>query len=151
MAVVHDPSLAETFTAIRGRGAWLNGDPIAVNDPVALPAALVATGFAYGSASRARQAATLGPLVVSARDIRGTGSAALALSWVAAGRCDAYYEDELAPWDWAAGALIAAEAGALVSPLGTGVLAAGAALYPALAELVTASEPRQTWKAGIAS
>ncbi|SDT62026.1 inositol monophosphatase family protein [Actinoplanes derwentensis] len=128
VGVVHDPSRSETFTAARGRGARLNGDPIRVNDPVPLDRALVTTGFAYQPSSRARQAATVVALLPRIRDIRSHGSAALELCWLAAGRCDAYYEDELAPWDFAAGALIAAEAGATVVPLGSGVLAAGPAL-----------------------
>jgi myo-inositol-1(or 4)-monophosphatase len=133
VGVVHDPARAETFTAVRGHGARLNGAPIRVNDPVPLDRALVATGFAYRSTSRARQASTLCALLGRIRDIRSHGSAALELCWLAAGRCDAYYEDELAPWDFAAGALIAAEAGATVTALGAGVLAAGPALHPALA------------------
>ncbi|GIF14159.1 inositol monophosphatase family protein [Actinoplanes teichomyceticus] len=136
VGVVHDPSRSETFTATYGGGARLNGTPIRANDPVPLDRALVATGFAYGATSRSRQAATVRALLSRVRDLRSHGSAALELCWLAAGRCDAYYEDELARWDWAAGALIAAEAGATVSALGTGVLAAGPALHPALAEVV---------------
>ncbi|MDI6105398.1 inositol monophosphatase family protein [Actinoplanes sp. NEAU-A12] len=136
VGVVHDPARAETFTAVRGHGARLGDAPIRVNDPVPLDRALVATGFGYRSTSRARQASTLRTLLDRVRDVRSHGSAALELCWLAAGRCDAYYEDELAPWDWAAGALIAAEAGAHVSALGTGVIAAGPALHPALAGVV---------------
>ncbi|WP_430791551.1 inositol monophosphatase family protein [Actinoplanes sp. G11-F43] len=132
VGVVHDPGRSETFTAADGLGARLNGKPIRVNDPVPLDRALVATGFAYHPKSRARQAATVASLLPQIRDIRSHGSAALELCHLAAGRCDAYYEDELAPWDFAAGALIAAEAGAIVTPLGSGVLAAGPALHPLL-------------------
>jgi myo-inositol-1(or 4)-monophosphatase len=143
-AAVYDPTRDETFTAVRGGGARLNGARITVNDPVDLPQALVATGFAYGAAARMRQARVVTPLLARARDIRSLGSAALALCWVAAGRCDAYYEDELAPWDWAAGALIAGEAGATVTALGTGVLAAGTALHPTLAGVVRGNSPLTT-------
>ncbi|GGN87107.1 inositol monophosphatase [Actinoplanes lobatus] len=135
--VVHDPARSETFTATRGGGAHLNGEPIRANDPVPLDRALVATGFAYGSASRDRQAQTVRALLSRVRDVRSHGSAALELCWLAAGRCDAYYEDELARWDWAAGALVAAEAGATVTPLATGVLAAGPTLHPALVAALT--------------
>ncbi|TDB78472.1 inositol monophosphatase family protein [Micromonospora sp. KC723] len=137
VGVVYDPVLTELFTAIHGQGARLDGKPIRVNDPVPLATALVATGFAYDPTSRARQASTVASLLPRARDIRSHGSAALALCWVAAGRWDAYYEDELATWDWAAGALIAREAGAAVSPLNTGVLAASPTLHRHLAGLVT--------------
>ncbi|MDT0345108.1 inositol monophosphatase family protein [Streptomyces litchfieldiae] len=132
VGAVYDPARDETFSAALGAGAHMNGRPLAVNDPVAPAAALVATGFAYAAASRARQAAVVAELLPRVRDIRSGGSAALELCWVAVGRCDAYYEDELSRWDWAAGALIATEAGAVVTPLGSGVTAAGPALHAAL-------------------
>ncbi|WP_241562352.1 inositol monophosphatase family protein [Streptomyces hoynatensis] len=135
---VHDPARGETFAAARGAGATLNGAPLRVSDPVAPPSALVATGFSYEAASRARQAEVLAALLPRVRDIRSGGSAALDLCWVAAGRCDAYYEDELRRWDWAAGALIAAEAGASVTAFGGGVLAAGPALHRDLSVLLGA-------------
>ncbi|GAB2610261.1 inositol monophosphatase family protein [Streptomyces capparidis] len=139
VGVVHDPARGETFTAVAGEGARLNGERLAVNDPVPPASALVGTGFGYAAASRARQAPVAAALLPRVRDIRSGGSAALDLCWVAAGRLDAYYEDELAPWDLAAGSLIAAEAGAAVTPLGTGVLAAGPALHAALSPLVGGS------------
>ncbi len=74
--------------------------------------ALVATGFAYGRQRRARQAELVARILPEIRDIRRLGAAALDLCFVAEGRVDAYYEHGLNTWDWAAGALIAAEAGA---------------------------------------
>ncbi|MEU4160656.1 inositol monophosphatase family protein [Actinoplanes sp. NPDC026670] len=142
VGVVHDPYRSETFTAIRGLGSRLNNLPIRVNDPVPLDRALVTTGFAYTPEARARQARILAGLLPLVRDIRSHGSAALELCWLAAGRCDAYYEDELAPWDFAAGELIAAEAGATVTRLGSGVLAAGPALHPGLERTMRVSVPR---------
>ncbi|ONK13332.1 inositol monophosphatase family protein [Streptomyces sp. MP131-18] len=136
VGVVHDPARGETFTAALGQGACLNGRPLWVNDPVDPASALVATGFAYSSGARARQGAAAAALLPRVRDLRCGGSAALDLCWVAAGRCDAYYEDELGRWDWAAGALIAAEAGAVVTPLGNGVAAAGPTLHPELTGLL---------------
>ncbi|GLY06967.1 MULTISPECIES: inositol monophosphatase family protein [Actinoplanes] len=133
---VHDPYRDELFTAGLGHGAFRNGERLTVNDPVPRDRALIATGFAYTSERRTRQAAILTGLLGVVRDLRSHGSAALELCWLAAGRCDAYYEDDLAPWDFAAGALIAAEAGAVVTPLAAGVLAAGPALHPALKELI---------------
>ncbi|TLG16382.1 inositol monophosphatase [Nocardia cyriacigeorgica] len=76
--------------------------------------ALVATGFGYGAARRARQAALVAEVLPRVRDIRRIGAAALDLCMVAEGRVDAHYEHGLNPWDWAAGALIATEAGARV-------------------------------------
>lgn len=132
VGVVHDPVHGETFRARRDGGAWMGGRALAVHDPVPLDRALVATGFAYAADTRARQAGVLASLLPRVRDVRRGGSAALDLCAVAAGRVDGYYEDTTMPWDWAAGALIAAEAGATVSRLGDGVLAAGPALHPLL-------------------
>jgi myo-inositol-1(or 4)-monophosphatase len=136
VGAVYDVARDEMYTAVHGRGAAVSGRPVSVNDPVELPTALVATGFSYRAAARARQAAVLPLLLPEVRDIRSGGSAALELCWVAAGRYDAYYEDELALWDWAAGALIVSEAGGTVSLLDEGVLAAGPSLHAGLRPLV---------------
>jgi myo-inositol-1(or 4)-monophosphatase len=136
--VVLDVGRSETFTAVAGGGAHLDGRRLRVNDPVRLDSALVSTGFSYRALSRTRQAAVVASLLPRVRDIRRAGSAALDLCWLAAGRCDAYYEDELSRWDWAAGAIIASEAGALVSPLGGGLVASGSALHPELCDAVAA-------------
>ena len=85
--------------------------------------ALVATGFGYSAARRRRQGELVGALLPRVRDIRRIGSAALDLCMVASGAVDAHYEHGLNPWDWAAGALIAAEAGAVArvpGPASTG-------------------------------
>jgi myo-inositol-1(or 4)-monophosphatase len=138
VGVVLDVTSQEVFTAVRGGGAHLDGKPLRVTEAVGLQDALVATGFAYLPESRHRQALLLTELLPRIRDIRTRGSAALELCQVAAGRCDAYFEDELKVWDWAAGALIAQEAGAAVTALGSqGVLAAGPSLHRDLAALVT--------------
>lgn len=79
-----------------------------------LSLALLGTGFGYSPRRRAAQAALLARLLPAVRDVRRIGSAALDLCMVAAGRLDAYYEHGIKPWDYAAGALIAAEAGARV-------------------------------------
>ncbi|OCB59182.1 inositol monophosphatase [Mycobacterium vulneris] len=79
-----------------------------------LSMALLGTGFAYDPGRRARQAAVVAEVLPEVRDIRRIGSCALDLCMVAAGRLDAYYEEGVQVWDWAAAALIAAEAGATV-------------------------------------
>jgi myo-inositol-1(or 4)-monophosphatase len=135
--VVHDAARQETFTAVRGGGARLNGVALSINDAVETPLALIATGFSYSPDSRARQAATLTRLLPRVRDLRSSGSSALDLCWTAAGRYDGFYEDELSPWDWRAGALVAREAGGVVTPLGSGILAAGPSLYRDLRELLS--------------
>lgn len=112
---VVEPLSGRRWTAIRGAGSWLDGRALTVSRPERLELALCSTGFAYQSARRRRQADMVAGLLGSMRDIRRTGSAALDLCAVAAGWCDAHVEHGLSRWDWAAGALIAAEAGAEVS------------------------------------
>jgi myo-inositol-1(or 4)-monophosphatase len=140
--VVHDVVRDESFRATLGGGATRDGTPIGVSATKELGLALVATGFSYDPARRARQAAVLAQVVPMVRDIRRFGAAAVDLCSVACGRVDAYYERGLAPWDLAAGGLIAAEAGAVVSdfdggpPSGDGVLAAAPGIAAALLALV---------------
>lgn len=112
VGVVHDPCRGETFTALRGAGAELNGRPLRLESSTDLSTALLGTGFSYDPAERERQAAITARAFPTLRDIRRQGSAALDLAWVAAGRYDGFFETDLAPWDWAAGGFIAAEAGA---------------------------------------
>ncbi|RFA08249.1 inositol monophosphatase [Subtercola boreus] len=111
---VVNPLLGEVFTASDARGAFLGDTPLHVNPPTDLSQALVATGFAYSAEIRAKQGLVIAKLLPEVRDIRRIGSAALDLCSVAAGRHDAYFERGLKPWDHAAGALIAREAGAHV-------------------------------------
>ncbi|QBE47930.1 inositol monophosphatase family protein [Leucobacter triazinivorans] len=111
---VYNPCTGELFDAWAGGGARLNGDPIAVTGLSDLSSALVGTGFGYTAERRAEQAQMVSRLLPLARDIRRMGSAALDLCSLAAGRLDAYYELGLQPWDYAAGVLIAEEAGAAI-------------------------------------
>lgn len=116
-AAVHAPADGRTFLAGRGQGATLDGTPLTVNEPKALELSLVGTGFGYLVQRRRAQAAIVAELLPLVRDIRRLGSAALDLCAVAAGGLDLYYERGLAPWDLAAGALVAQEAGAVVTGL----------------------------------
>jgi len=120
LGAVHDPVHGETFTALVGEGARRNGQPLRVGAGVELATALVGTGFAYQAERRAAQAEVLTGVLPQVRDIRRAGAAALDLCWVACGRLDAFYEQGLAPWDRAAGSLVAAEAGAWVRAPGAG-------------------------------
>jgi myo-inositol-1(or 4)-monophosphatase len=113
--VVVNPVSGELFSATLGGGAALDGRQIRVNSGVSIDQALVGTGFSYNAQSRAAQGAVLARLISQVRDIRRDGAAALDLCSVACGRLDAYYERGLQPWDHAAGALIAREAGASVT------------------------------------
>ncbi|MGH9212677.1 MAG: inositol monophosphatase family protein [Acidimicrobiales bacterium] len=116
--VVVDAVHGEVFTASQGAGARRNGEPIRCSDETELAHALVATGFGYRSRRRAAQAELLATLLAEIRDIRRMGAASVDLCSVACGRVDAYYEAGLSWWDWAAGMLIAREAGATVGPIG---------------------------------
>ncbi|MCN9242462.1 inositol monophosphatase [Streptomyces sp. RY43-2] len=113
VGVVHAPMRGELFRAVKGQGAFVNDRPARVR-PAAEPSlALVSTGFGYLAERKAHQAEVVRQLIPEVRDIRRGGSAAIDLCDVAAGRLDAYYERGLNPWDYAAGDLIAREAGAL--------------------------------------
>ncbi|PXY28148.1 inositol monophosphatase family protein [Prauserella muralis] len=112
---VVEPVSGRRWTATRGAGSWLDGRRLAVSAPERLDLALVGTGFAYVPERRARQAELVAGLLGHVRDIRRPGSAALDLCAVAAGWTDAYFEHGLHRWDWAAAALVATEAGAVVS------------------------------------
>lgn len=112
---VVEPVSGRRWTASRGGGAWLDGRRLAVSRPEGLDTTLVGTGFNYATERRKRQAAVIAALLGRVRDIRRGGSAALDLCHVAAGWLDGYVEHGLSRWDWAAGALLAEEAGALVA------------------------------------
>jgi myo-inositol-1(or 4)-monophosphatase len=116
-ACVFNPASGEVFTAELGGGAFLGDTAIHVAPAVELSQALVATGFAYDSQMRGRQGAVVAQLLPEVRDIRRMGTASLDLCAVATGRVNAYFERTLSPWDHAAGALIAREAGATVKGL----------------------------------
>jgi myo-inositol-1(or 4)-monophosphatase len=110
--VVFDPVRDEMFTASRGDGAYLNDRRIRVSPRDGLAGALLCTGFPYRQ--RRHLPAQLGltaKLLEEAEDLRRTGSAALDLAYVAAGRLDGYFEFGLKPWDMAAGCLLVREAG----------------------------------------
>lgn len=113
---VADPHRGEVFSACLDGGARCDGVPISVSGSASLASSLVSTGFDYRSAERGREAEFLARVLPAARDIRCFGSAALNLSWVACGRLDAHYQRKMQLWDYAAGALIAAEAGAGIEP-----------------------------------
>ncbi len=115
VGVVIDPSRAETWAAISGRGSYCNGDPCVVAEGRStLATSLVGTGFGYNADRRAWQAEVAAHVLPRVRDLRRFGSAALDLCWVAGGRLDAYYEWGLNPWDLSAGAVICREAGGRV-------------------------------------
>ncbi|MEO8093854.1 MAG: inositol monophosphatase family protein [Pseudolysinimonas sp.] len=122
VGVVFNPASGELFSAAVGRGAVVSTgsttDTIHVAANVPLGEALIGTGFAYASEMRGVQGAIATRLLPKVRDLRRQGTASLDLCFVACGRLNAYYERTLSPWDHAAGAIIAREAGAVVKGLG---------------------------------
>ena len=151
--VVEVPRHGETFTAVTGQGAWLHRGEAKLalhcSSGVPLDQALVGTGFGYDPGRRQVQGEVVAALLPQIRDIRRGGSAAVDLCSVAAGRLDAFYERGLNYWDFAAGGLIAREAGALVGGLAgraestSMAVAAGPGLYQQLGAFLGRLNPER--------
>jgi myo-inositol-1(or 4)-monophosphatase len=118
VAAVYDPWRRELFTAERGGGAFLNGQPLRVSEVPTLLDALLVTGFPYNVHETAVPVVGLfGEFIARAQAVRRLGSAALDLCYVGAGRMDGFWEERLKPWDVAAGALIVQEAGGQITAI----------------------------------
>lgn len=114
---VCNPVTRELYRAARGSGAFLGERRLTGPRDVPLAKAVIGTGFGYDPERRARQVAVVAALLPRIADVRRMGAAALDLCAVAAGRLDGYFESGLNVWDYAAGVLIATEAGCLASGL----------------------------------
>ncbi|HEY4397487.1 MAG TPA: inositol monophosphatase family protein [Acidimicrobiia bacterium] len=149
VGVVHAPLLGTTYTASKGGGAFLNGEPMTVSERT-VERAICATGFPFRA--KADRLDEYLPVFEAAlrrfEDLRRAGSASLDLAWTAAGVFDGYFEQALGPWDVAAGALLVREAGGLVSDwsgderewLTSGDIVAGPpAVHAAMLELTRAT------------
>ena len=145
VGAVHNPVSGETWTAVAGRGARLDGRPVRVGDLTDPAHALVGTGFNYDVRTRTAQAQQVARLLPRVRDIRRIGAASLDLCAVAMGRLDAFVEQGLKPWDLAAGGLVAREAGARLGGLGDAeageglVVATNPGLWEPLQDLLRAT------------
>ncbi|TQF66500.1 inositol monophosphatase [Rhodococcus spelaei] len=134
---VVDVAAAAVYSAARGHGAMLHeaggeAHRLRCNTVSEVSMSLLATGFGYSRDRRSRQGELIAGVLPRVRDIRRIGSAALDLCMVASGRVDAHFEHGLSPWDWAAGSLIAAEAGAVLRlPSPDTMSAAGAVVVAA--------------------
>ena len=121
MGLVHDVMGDEQFYAVKGQGAFMNGQRINVSVKRGLDQVLVATGFPYNNDYNVDASFNvLRSFLMHSRGMRRMGSAALDLSYVAIGRIGVYYEGSLNAWDIAAGALIVQEAGGKISDLSGG-------------------------------
>lgn len=123
VGVVHCPSTNERWWATRGGGAFKNGRRAAVSSPPDLRTALVGTGFPFKALERLDDyLGQLGRVIRASAGVRRAGAAALDLAYVASGALDAFWEMELRPWDWMAGALLIEEAGGVVSRIEGGAV-----------------------------
>jgi myo-inositol-1(or 4)-monophosphatase len=157
---VYVPVRGELFSAAAGHGAWLDSDGgrggaqagrqrLHCPPGVPLDRALIGTGFGYRPERRKVQGEVVAALLPRLRDIRRAGVASVDLCAVAAGRLDGFYERGLNYWDWAAGALVASEAGAVVGGLGGApvsssmTVAAGPELFGPLTRALAALDPER--------
>ena len=121
VGAVYDPTRDELFTATRGGGAFLNGEPIRVSTAATLIDSLLVTGFPYSVQEKLEEMLGLfGRFLSKARAVRRLGSAALDMCYVAAGRLDGFWEEGLNAWDIAGGVLIVQEAGGRITSLDGG-------------------------------
>ncbi|RMG48671.1 MAG: inositol monophosphatase [Acidobacteria bacterium] len=128
-----DPNRGELFAAARGLGARLDGERLRTSGRSSLKGALIATGFPFRRLARLEPFLdTLRAVLPAAAGVRRAGAASIDLAWVAAGRCDGFWEEGLGPWDIAAGSLLVEEAGGVVTDftggdrfLETGAVVAG--------------------------
>src|SRR5690348_3856251 len=142
VGVIYDPRLDELFAAARGQGATLNGQPIRTSATGRLDEALLATGFPPDLRGQERQLDWWRYFSLRARSLRRTGSTALNLAYVAAGRFDGFWAFDNHVWDVAGGTVLVREAGGLITnvdgtpydPYTPDALASNPALYPVLAE-----------------
>ena len=152
VAAVYDPSRRELFTAERGVGAWLNGQPIQVSAASTLLESLLVTGFPYDVHARVQEIVGLfAEFVGRARAVRRLGSAAIDLCYVAAGRMDGFWECDLKPWDIAGGALLVSESGGTVSNFrgedftsrGRDVVATNGRIHQAMLDVIATQRPTE--------
>jgi myo-inositol-1(or 4)-monophosphatase len=152
MGVVFNPINGELFTAVSGEGARLNDQPIQVSTVERVGDSLLVTGFPYtiNTETSTQPMERFASCLKVAQGVRRLGSAALDLCFVACGRFDGFWEENLKPWDTAAGMLIAAEAGARVTdfadrPFGINdkqILATNARIHHEMVALLTIGESR---------
>ncbi|PKQ25811.1 MAG: inositol monophosphatase [Actinobacteria bacterium HGW-Actinobacteria-4] len=149
---VYDGS-GTVWSAARGQGATRNGEPLVRTTGPSLAGTLLATGFQYLADRRAVQGEIVRQLLPQVRDIRRLGAASVDLCLVAAGVIDAYYEHGLNAWDFAAGALIASEAGLKVAGIDGGpanehlTIVAAEGTWDALRDALDSAGARQPWGA----
>lgn len=149
VACIYDPLRDELFTALRGEGSNRNGDPIRVSDHGSIDGAVLGIGLSTLPKRRAVTLGSLSQFIASVRSLRLTGSAALDLAYVAAGRFDATWYLSLHEWDVAAGILLVAESGGRISDLhgatlrnpDHGILASNGRIHASMVRAISSKEP----------
>jgi myo-inositol-1(or 4)-monophosphatase len=129
-------SSGDRYRGSLGAGSQCNGSALRIGSPPPLARALIGTGFGYDPQRRRAQAEVMARIIGGVRDVRRLGAAAYDLCSIAAGRIDAYYEHGLKAWDFRAGEIIAAEAGAAVESLSGGPAEAGGCVLAAHPQLI---------------
>jgi myo-inositol-1(or 4)-monophosphatase len=149
VGVIHDPRMNEVFTAAAGLGAFLNGKPIKVSSVAKLGDGMISTGFPASHAAHARNLEAWAKVIAHAQTLRRTGSTALNLAYVAAGRFDGYWAYDNWAWDVMAGAALVAEAGGQLStadgrafdPFRPDLIATNGRFHPELLAALTGPKP----------
>lgn len=148
VGVILDPRQNELFTAAKGQGAFLNGEPIRVSETATLGDALVSTGFPAHKTAQLRNLKVWAELSPNTRSLRRTGSTALNLAYVACGRFDGYWAYDNWAWDVTAGACLVSEAGGALAttdgrpfdPFRMDLIATNGKIHKELSEALTAAE-----------
>ena len=145
VAIVFDPLRDELFHAVRGGGAFLNNRKIRVSETTTLASSLIATGFPFKAKDMLDlYLSAFRKIFFEVSDIRRAGSAAIDLAYVAAGRCEGFFELNLGPWDMAAGSLLITEAGGTVTDFGGGdaflstgnIVAGNSHIHPEILQII---------------
>jgi myo-inositol-1(or 4)-monophosphatase len=145
LGIVYNPYSEEKFEAVKDNGAFLNQNPIKVSTTKKLGNSLLATGFPYNIHKDPDTVLDLlKKMIVTVQGVRRPGSAAIDLCYVAAGRLDGFWEQNLMPWDTAAGNLIVIEAGGVVSdydgnpytPFKKSIIASNPHIHPQMVDVI---------------
>lgn len=148
VAVTLDPRLNELYTAVKGGGAFLNGEPIRVSTIATLGSALLSTGFPSDYEKQLRNLAAWQRVTKEAQALRRTGSSALNMAYLAAGRFDGYWCYDNWPWDVLPGVLLVQEAGGTITnaeggafdPFRMDILATNGPIHASVLAALTAGE-----------
>jgi myo-inositol-1(or 4)-monophosphatase len=149
LGVVDAPKLGMRFHAVKGRGAYLNNEPIRVSNRQNFRDGLFATGFSTHDKELDRNLAIAAHAIHSGRGLRRAGAAALDLCFVAQGTFDVFWEKNLSPWDMAAGVVIAREAGGIATDIegrpydsrGSSVVCGNQYLQPEILKIIRDPSP----------